>query len=126
MGLGFASIFVGADHVPEILVHQPIGLEGFDTQLTDAMRRKQKSLDDIALLPAGDGFLLAEFGGASQEEADARAHGLIAAIGELVSARLYTPAEAPRIWRIRETGLGATAFVPGKGTRLGGVGGRGG
>ncbi len=116
VGLGFESIFVGADRVPEILVHKPIGLEGFDTQLTDAMRLKGKSLDDIALLPPGEGFLLAEFGGVSQEEADAKGRALIASIGSFAHARLYSPQESPRIWRIRETGLGATAFVPGKGT----------
>ena len=31
-------------------------------------------------------------------------------------ARIYTTAEATRVWHIRESGLGATAFVPGQGT----------
>jgi Fe-S oxidoreductase/FAD/FMN-containing dehydrogenase len=118
-GLGFRDIFTGADHVPEILVHTPIGLEGFDIELTDAMRRKQKSLEHLALLPAGNGFLLAEFGGASQAEADASAAAMVTALQALAeppSARIYTSKEAANVWHIRESALGATAFVPGKGT----------
>ena len=34
-----------------------------DGYLLDALRRKQKSVEDLALLPPGDGFLLVEFGG---------------------------------------------------------------
>jgi len=30
------------------------------------------------------------------------------------SCRIYTSAEAPRVWHIRESGLGATARVPGE------------
>ena len=119
MGLGFSDIFVAADHVPRILEHKPIGFEGMDSLLLDAMRRKQKSVADIDLLPSGDGFLIIEFGGATQAEADAKAEVLAASLKRLAdapSARIYTTAEAKRVWHIRESGLGATAFVPGVGT----------
>jgi FAD/FMN-containing dehydrogenase/Fe-S oxidoreductase len=119
VGIGFADIFLAADAVPQLLTHPLIGLEGFDGNLTDALRRKQKSLSDLDLLPPGDGFLLAEFGATSQFESDAQANAFITFLASLQSsptARIYSTAEAARVWHIRESGLGATAFVPGQGT----------
>jgi FAD/FMN-containing dehydrogenase/Fe-S oxidoreductase len=120
VGIGFEDIFIAADHVPEILAYKPIGLEGMDGYLIDAMRAKSKLLDDIPLLPEGRGFLLVEFGGASQAEANAQARALIASLvthAARPASRIYTSAEAARVWHIRESGLGATAFVPGKAMR---------
>ena len=120
VGVGFEDIFIAADHVPQLLTHKPIGLEGMDGYLLDAMRQKHKLLEDLKLLPHGDGFLLVEFGGASQADADGQAQALVAALGELAakpSSRIYNAAEAARVWHIRESGLGATAFVPGKAMR---------
>ena len=119
LGIGFSDIFVAADHVPQILDHPLIGLEGMDGLLLDALRRKQKSLADLSLLPEGQGFLIAEFGGDTQAEADAKAAALAVSLSLLAPAphvRIYTAAEAARVWHIREAGLGATAFVPGVGT----------
>ena len=119
LGIGFEDIFVAADHVPRMLRHPLIGLEGMDGLLLDALRRKQKSLDDLALLPTGRGFLLAEFGGDTQAEADEKARVLASALAAFDPApdvRIYSSAEATRVWHIRESGLGATAFVPGVGT----------
>ena len=117
VGLGFEDIFIAADQVPELLKHKPIGLEGMDGLLIDAMRAKHKLLDDIPLLPEGQGFLLVEFGGDSQNDADRQAKALVDSLGNLpvkADARIYNPAEARRVWQIRESGLGTTAFVPGR------------
>jgi len=73
MGIGFEDIFIAADHVPQLLDHKPIGLEGVDGILLDSLRAKSMLLDDLALLPGGRGFLLIEFGGATQAEADGQA-----------------------------------------------------
>ena len=119
VGLGFADIFAAADAVPQVLGHPLIGLEGFDNELTDGLRRKQRSLDELALLPEGQGFLLAEFGTDAQHEVDAQAQcfaDAVAEFGTAVTARIYNAAEAARVWSIRESALGATAFVPGRGT----------
>ncbi len=119
VGIGFADIFIAADHVPLLLEHPLIGLEGVDGVLLEALRRKQKNLDDLLLLPPGDGFLLAEFGGETQAEADRKAADLAVALqqmGQAPAVRIYDSAEARRVWHIRESGLGATAFVPGIGT----------
>ncbi|HZY63079.1 MAG TPA: FAD-binding and (Fe-S)-binding domain-containing protein [Edaphobacter sp.] len=117
VGVGFKDIFIGADHVPELLKFKPIGLEGMDGHLLDALRQKHKLLDDLELLPEGEGFLLMEFGADSQEDADRQAREFSEALKNFEakpSCRIYTKAEAPRVWHIRESGLGATAVVPGK------------
>jgi FAD/FMN-containing dehydrogenase/Fe-S oxidoreductase len=119
IGVGFSDIFLAADHVPQILEHKPIGFEGIDGNLLDALRRKQKSVEDLKLLPPGDGFLIIEFGGATQAEANAKARALAASLATLEAKptyRIYTSIESKRIWHIRESGLGATAFIPGVGT----------
>jgi FAD/FMN-containing dehydrogenase/Fe-S oxidoreductase len=119
IGVGFSDIFLAADHVPQILEHKPIGFEGIDGFLLDALRRKQKSVEDLKLLPPGDGFLIVEFGGATEAESNAKAHALATSLATLQAkptSRIYTSAEARRIWHIRESGLGATAFIPGVGT----------
>ena len=119
VGIGFSDIFIAADNVPEILQHKPIGLEGMDGLLLDAMRSKQKSVEDLALLPSGNGFLIVEFGGDTQAEANAKARALAASLNTFAAKptiRIYTSAEAKRVWHVRESSLGATAFVPGVGT----------
>src|SRR6202166_1802782 len=40
VGIGFEDIYIAADHVVQILEHHPIGLEGMDGLLLDAMRSK--------------------------------------------------------------------------------------
>jgi FAD/FMN-containing dehydrogenase/Fe-S oxidoreductase len=115
LGIGYDDVFRAADQVPHLLEHPLIGLEGMDDLLLEALRRKGKSLGDIKLLPDGRGFLLAEVGGNTQTEADAKASTVAADLTELRSARdirVYTPAEAARVWHIRESGLGAAAFTP--------------
>ncbi len=115
--VSFADAFLGADEVPFILEHQPIGLEGIDEMLTSFMLRKGLAVDEVALLPPGKGFLLVEFGAWSEEEVLAKAQQFLAAISarpSVLSARLYSPADAARIWFVRESALGATVFVPGE------------
>src|SRR5207248_5347667 len=70
------------------------------------------------LLPQGRGWLLAEYGGDTKEEADAKAHALME---RLRSARhsptlklFDDPREEQIVWKIRESGLGATARIPGE------------
>jgi FAD/FMN-containing dehydrogenase/Fe-S oxidoreductase len=114
--LGFADAFIAADHVPQVLTFKPIGLEGFDGYLVECMLRKDLAVDDVKLLPKGDGFLLCEFGADSSEEADRQAHDFMNAAhsfdGEPTIV-LYSEEEAERVWRVRESGLGASVFVPG-------------
>ena len=115
--LGFPDAFLTADAVPRALEHKPIGLEGFDGMLVDFMRRKGLAKNDLPMLPEGQGFLLAEMGAWTPEEAMARAEALVRASqwwSESPKARIYTSEEAVRVWNVRESALGATVFVPGE------------
>ena len=115
--LGFADPFIAADHVPAVLAYKPIGLEGFDGLMVDYMLRKNLAVDDVLLLPEGRGFLLCEFGADSVEDADAIAEEFTTAaltFGETCMVRRYSDTEARRVWRVRESALGATVFVPGE------------
>ncbi len=116
--LGFSDAYIAADHVPEIMAHQPIALEGFDLTLIENMRKKNLHLAEIALLPEGGGWLLVEFGSDTMEESVSRARKLM----EQMRHKEYPPAmklfdhpqEAAKIWMVRESGLGATTSVPGE------------
>ena len=117
VALGFADAFVAADHVPAILEFQPIGLEGFDGVLTDLMRAKHLHLGSLDLLPPGRGTLLVEFGAWEAGDLALQVERFLAAAGRLPgrpAAAAYSSEEAARIWQVRESGLGATAFVPGR------------
>ena len=115
--VGYPDIYQCADRIPEILEHQPIGLEGFDDLLVSYTRIKGMNSEGLALLPEGGGWLLVEFGGATAQEAESHAQGLIAALGRSASppdTRVYSGAQAKRVWEVRESSLGVTSYVPGE------------
>jgi FAD/FMN-containing dehydrogenase/Fe-S oxidoreductase len=117
VALGFPDAFIAADHVPALLEFKPIGLEGFDGMLLDFMLRKKLCAEDVLLLPAGGGHLLVELGAWSAQEIDAQADALIGAVSSMEVApvaRAYSQEEAERVWRVRESALGATVYVPGE------------
>ena len=60
--IGWPDIYICADHVPQIMAHAPIGLEGFDDIIVNASRRKGVNLEGLALLPEGAAWLMVEFG----------------------------------------------------------------
>ncbi len=116
--LGYANGYEAGDHVPEIMAHGPVGLEGFDSRLVEYMKKKHLHPENAQLLPEGGGWLLVEFGRESKEEADDQARRLMAALkagSQTPSMKLYdSQQEAELVWQIRESGLGATAHVPGE------------
>jgi len=117
VALGFSDAFIAADHVPAVLAFKPIGLEGFDGLLTDFMLRKNLLVEDVKLLPTGRGFLLCEFGADSPEDVDRMANALLGAskrFDQVPSYAFYSAAEAERVWKVRESALGACVFVPGE------------
>src|SRR6266576_2578622 len=78
--IAYPDIFQAADHVPEIMAHKPIGLEGIDDLLVEYTRRRGINAEGLALLPPGGGWLLAEFGGPTAQDADAQARALMDAL----------------------------------------------
>jgi FAD/FMN-containing dehydrogenase/Fe-S oxidoreductase len=115
--LGYPDVYSAADHAPEIMQHKPIGLEGIDDVLIGYMKKTGLHPGDIELLPEGKGFLMAEFGGDSKQDADEKARAVIAALKKKANApnvKLFDDEwEESKVWEVRESGLGATAFVPG-------------
>jgi FAD/FMN-containing dehydrogenase/Fe-S oxidoreductase len=116
--IAYGDVYQCADHVPEVLAHKPIGLEGFDSLLVDYTRRKGVNLEGLALLPDGGGWLLAEFGAETLPEAESQARGLMGALGRSSNPpqmRLLTDKQqAQWAWDVRESGLGVVSHVPGE------------
>jgi FAD/FMN-containing dehydrogenase/Fe-S oxidoreductase len=114
--LGYPNVATAADHVPEVMAHGPVGLEGFDDLLVDLCRRRRLHPDGLDLLPDGGGWLLVEFGAETREAAAERARSVMETLGGRSGAPTMKLIEDPRqqrlIWLVRESGLGATAVAP--------------
>jgi FAD/FMN-containing dehydrogenase/Fe-S oxidoreductase len=116
--LGYDSVADAGDDVPEVMRAGPIALEGMDDRLVEDMKQSHLRINYLGLLPEGKGWLVVEFGGDTREEADARAQKLIDAMSRKPKPpsikRVDDPVQQEHIWKVRESGLGATAHVPGK------------
>jgi FAD/FMN-containing dehydrogenase/Fe-S oxidoreductase len=113
--LGFKDVFEAADRSPEIMTAGPIGLEGFDDRLVEACRRNGLNTAAIDGLPAGSGWLLVEFGGETEAEAESKARQAAERFGDGYSTRVVVDRTEQRsFWTLRESAVGATAVVPGK------------
>ena len=117
--LGYTDVVAAARDVPAILEQQPIALEGFDVELVESLRRKQRHTDALRLLPDGPGgWLLVQFGGADADEAGGRA----ARFGDEVRGQADPPTvtvirdeqRQQQLWRVREAALGVAARAPGR------------
>jgi FAD/FMN-containing dehydrogenase/Fe-S oxidoreductase len=116
--LGYPDIARAADAVPAIVEHQPIALEGVDHYLIHDQQLKGMNAQAMAELPKGTGYLMVQFGGEDQDEADANAERAVTALEKTEhepSVAVYDdPDREHELWLVREAGLGATAHVPGK------------
>jgi FAD/FMN-containing dehydrogenase/Fe-S oxidoreductase len=114
--LGYDSVYEAGDHVPEVMQAGPIALEGMDDRLVSDMKRTHIHPEDVELLPKGAGWLLVEFGGDTKEEADAKAQRLMDRLKDVekppTMKLMDDPTAEGQIWKVRESGLGATAHVP--------------
>ncbi|HLI51087.1 MAG TPA: FAD-linked oxidase C-terminal domain-containing protein, partial [Thermomicrobiaceae bacterium] len=116
--LGYPDIATGCDHIPELMKHQPVGLEGFDAGLINDMRKKQMHAQARSKLPEGEGWLLVEFGGDSQDEANDKAQKLVDDLKKQKDhpdAKVVSdPAEQQQIWLVRESAVGAASSPVGE------------
>ncbi len=116
--LGYPDIYTAGDAVPGILESKPMGFEAIDNLLVENIKKKHLHEEYLNRLPEGKGWLLVQFGGESQQEADAKARALMAKLESRPNApkaKLYDDQEDEKaVWKVRESGLGATAFVPGE------------
>ncbi|MGE0405038.1 MAG: FAD-binding and (Fe-S)-binding domain-containing protein, partial [Candidatus Korobacteraceae bacterium] len=114
VGIGYPDAYLAADHTPEILRFDPIGLEGVEGSIIDGLRKK--NAPNLELMPEGRGYLLAEFGSDDPQEAQQKAQSLVEylkSVPDPPSVRLYNKNEAKAVWQIRESGPRAAAFAPG-------------
>jgi FAD/FMN-containing dehydrogenase/Fe-S oxidoreductase len=120
VAVGYPDVFAAADDVPAVVASACIACEGMDDKLVRDVRSRGIHPDALRLLPDGRGFLLVEFGGSDRRESDERAHAFIddlARRNPAAAARCYDdPADEAKLWKVRESGLGVTAMVPGKPT----------
>jgi FAD/FMN-containing dehydrogenase/Fe-S oxidoreductase len=114
--LGFEDVVAAAERIPDLLQAAPMAIEALDHRLIDDQRRKHMNEAELALLPDGGAWLLVEIGDYERGAALARAERIQKEIGSAISgARLYADApEQEALWRVRKSGLGATARVPGR------------
>lgn len=114
--LGFPDIFQAGDAVPFVREHGPIRLEAIDDLLIEFMHAKHGDTSQMAALPHGKGWLIAEFGGETEEDAAEKAETLKRAFETRPNPPhvkvCRTEEHQKRIWKAREAGLGSTAFVP--------------
>jgi FAD/FMN-containing dehydrogenase/Fe-S oxidoreductase len=117
--VGYDDAPTAGDHVPAVLEHKPLGLEGMDEKLAEDMTLVGLHDQALSMLPEGAGWLVIEFGGETKEESDEKARALMTDLkkegGGLKGLKLYDdPEQEGHVWEVREAGLGATAFIPGK------------
>jgi FAD/FMN-containing dehydrogenase/Fe-S oxidoreductase len=114
--LGYQSIDKAADAVPAIVEHEPIALEGVDRFLIRDEQLKGLNKQALEELPEGTGYLMVQFGGETQQQADDAADAMLHALHETEHEPnvgfVDDPAREDELWEVRESGLGATAHVP--------------
>src|SRR5437660_4465896 len=107
--VAYPDIYQCADHVPEIMEHKPVGLEGIDDLLVGYTRRKAINSEGLSLLPVGCGWLLVEFGAQTALEAESQARTLMETLSRNQSPPnmhlLTNPRQARQVWEIREAAL---------------------
>jgi FAD/FMN-containing dehydrogenase/Fe-S oxidoreductase len=117
--LGYPDVYEAADHVTELDQFHPTALEGIDYRLIENIEKKGgPHRRFLSLLPEGKGWLLLELGADKKHDAIELAYQVMAMLKSKPDApqmKLYTEEpDIEHIWAVRESGLGATAFVPGE------------
>jgi FAD/FMN-containing dehydrogenase/Fe-S oxidoreductase len=117
--LGYPDVYQAADHLLEILEFKPIALEGLDYRLYENIKKKGGlHSEHLDLFPEGRGWLMVQFGAATQEESKETAERLCEKLRKQDNAPhiklLVDKVQQQNLWDVREAGLGATAFVPGE------------
>ena len=117
--LGYPDMYEAADHVMDITPFQPTALEGIDDHVYRNVEKKGgPNCHYLPLFPEGKGWLIAEFGAEKKSDAIDAAHQVMERLKHQPGApnmKLYTETlDMQHIWSVRESGLGASSFVPGE------------
>jgi FAD/FMN-containing dehydrogenase/Fe-S oxidoreductase len=114
--LGFPDIYAAADAAPQAVALGAIATEGLDQTMMDGLRQRGLCADEMALLPAGRGWLLLEFGADDPQAAQVQALAAAALFAGRTAgprpsqALVAEPAKQALLWKIRETGASATSL----------------
>ncbi|HIV57747.1 MAG TPA: FAD-binding oxidoreductase [Candidatus Stackebrandtia faecavium] len=112
--LGYENIIEAARAVPTIDAHDPAAVEGLDDRLIELERQKHLADDALAKLPVGSGWLMIQFHGDDRDDVKRRADALIEDVSSgsraPTVAYLDDPAMEDELWKVRESGLGASAY----------------
>jgi FAD/FMN-containing dehydrogenase/Fe-S oxidoreductase len=103
---------------------KPIGLEGLDHQLIHDQQVLRMNADEIAELPrqGGEAWLLVQFGADDAEESQATANDFARWLTDergydkeriRIAKSAQEGGDSEKLWAIRESGLGSSAFVEG-------------
>jgi FAD/FMN-containing dehydrogenase/Fe-S oxidoreductase len=116
--LGYPDVARAADDVHELRTFKPDALEGFDEHMLHNARRKGREPAGVRLLPEGRAWLLVEFAGDNQKEANDKAEKAYARLRRLRTHAqgmrlLEDEKEQTQVWHIRESGVGDSR-VPGE------------
>lgn len=116
--LGFEDVYAAASVVQQIRDSGAIACEGIDDKFVDFMNRQNMFPDALKQLPKGGSWLFVEYGGDNDEEAMRQAEAAIDGLGrsrDSDTLRLVDTDEALKaeLWKVRKSGLPATANVPG-------------
>ncbi len=112
--LGFEDIYVAGDAVPEYQQFNPIAIEGLDYKIIRGLQERNLAKAEIDLLPAGNAWVVVEFGADTLGDAIAQAEKAEhyfknRTIGPQPSTWLVPDSQLQqRIWSIRENGASAT------------------
>jgi FAD/FMN-containing dehydrogenase/Fe-S oxidoreductase len=116
LALGFTDIYTAADAVPHFNRFSPLAIEGLDRGIIRGLQSRGLKAEEIALLPAGDAWVILEFGADLLEDAVSQArvaseYFASGAAGSRVSALVVEEGtQQKKIWSIRETGASAVAL----------------
>ena len=112
IALGYPSMAEAADAVPAILPYGPTAAEGLDSRIVDVVRKRQGE-GSVPVLPRGQGWMLVELTGEDDHDVRSRADRLLADSDCLDGFVVEDPAQAARLWKIREDGAGlASVSLP--------------
>jgi Fe-S oxidoreductase/FAD/FMN-containing dehydrogenase len=123
--VAFPTVGDAGDFVPHVVDNwQPIGLEGLDRLLIEDQQLKSMHASDIEELPKHEdagAWLLVQFGTDSAEQSERQAgefaswltdeHGIEPDRVVVVKSK-QEGGHSQKLWEIRESGLGSTAFPP--------------
>lgn len=112
--VGFPDAATAADHVPELVDTGVIGLECFDAGVIDNLHKHDIHLAGMDVLPEGGAWLLAEYAGETQGEANHEAESAAKLVTEPGrTAVMEDPTRQSEIWEIRRSTIEYTR-IPGE------------